>query len=254
MIPRSDIENIRKAVKQEGDYKPTAEEIREAILKICPDESNIIQHKMEIVQEVIKMQSAKNETVSINTEEGIGDTPETEIQTTSNYDQLEEIQPTEEPQVEELTNNSTSATEKADHLALLDESQKTTTITTTPHGEIVQKAFSQLGFKATEKEIFEIIKAFESTQKVGDEFFDQVLPLVKEWIRKKTEKQVHKYEQAYEEIAGDVCESLQEIAEAKDKCDTNLFIFRQTFGSERENFQDDTRKSVTNIEEFLANW
>ncbi len=244
-MTRSDIENIRKAVKQEGDYKPTAEEIREAILKICPDESNIIQHKMEIVQEVIKMQSAKNETVSINTEEDIGDTPETEIQATSSDDQFSEIQPTEEPQ---------APAEKVDHLALLDESQKTTTITTTPHGEIVQKAFSQLGFTATEKEIFEIIKAFESTQKVGDEFFDQVLPLVKEWIRKKTEKQVQKYEQAYEEIAGDVCESLQEIAEAKGKCDTNLFIFRQTFGSSGENFQDDTRKSATNIEEFLANW
>ncbi len=243
MIPRSDIENIRKAVKQEGDYKPTAEEIREAILKICPDESNIIQHKMEIVQEVIKMQSAKNETVSTNTEEGIGDTPETEIQATSNYDQLEEIQPTEEPQAE-----------KADHLALLDESQKTSTITTTsPEGEIVQKAFSQLGFTATEEEIFEIIKAFESTQIVENEFFDQVLPLVKEWIRKKTEQRVQKYEQAYEEIAGDVCESLQEIVEAKDKFDTNLFTFRQTFGSETENFQDDTRKSITNMQEFFAN-
>ena len=50
-MKRSHIENIRKAVKQAG-YKPTAEQIRAAILKVCPD-GEVNQNKQQIVEEVI---------------------------------------------------------------------------------------------------------------------------------------------------------------------------------------------------------
>jgi predicted HicB family RNase H-like nuclease len=55
MMKRSHIENIRKAVKNVGDYKPTAEQIRAGILKVCPDEENVNENKQEIVEEVIKL-------------------------------------------------------------------------------------------------------------------------------------------------------------------------------------------------------
>ena len=264
MISRNYIENIRKSVKQEGDYKPTAEQIREAILKVCPDCKYILQHKMEIVQEVIKMQGTSNEIVPLNAEETIVTTPGTQIQTMT--DKQNQIQPaSEESQADSdgitvITNNSTpettppvnQAVEKEDYLALLDESHKTTTITTTQKGEIVQKAFSQLGFTATESEVFEIVKAFETTTIAEEEFFALVLPRVKEWIKRKTEERVQKYESAYQEIASDVCESLQEIVEAKEKFETNLFTFRQTLESVTDNFRDNSRKSISNIQEFFA--
>ncbi|MGF1674255.1 MAG: hypothetical protein ACFCUV_11310 [Rivularia sp. (in: cyanobacteria)] len=53
-MKRSHIENIRKAVKKVGDYKPTAEQIRAAILKVCPD-GEVNQNKQEIVEEVISL-------------------------------------------------------------------------------------------------------------------------------------------------------------------------------------------------------
>ncbi|MEB3220146.1 MAG: hypothetical protein VKN72_28475 [Nostocales cyanobacterium 94392] len=53
-MKRSHIENIRKAVKKVGDYKPTAEQIRAAILKVCPD-GEVNQNKQEIVEEVINL-------------------------------------------------------------------------------------------------------------------------------------------------------------------------------------------------------
>lgn len=263
MISRNHIENIRKSVKQQGDYKPSTEQIRAAIFKVCPDGENILQHKMEIVQEVIKMQGASNEIVPLNIEETVVHNCETQIQTMG--DKQNQIQPaSDEPQAESgsirFVNNSTPqatppanpSVAKEDYLALLDESQKTTTTTQSQKGEIVQKAFSKLGFTATEEEVFEIVKAFETTTTAEEEFFALVLPLVKEWIKKKTEERVHKYESAYQEIASDVCESLQEIVDAKEKFETNLFTFRQTLESVTDNFRENSRKSIRNIQELLA--
>ncbi|MGI2904350.1 hypothetical protein [Tolypothrix sp. VBCCA 56010] len=102
MIARSDIENIRKAVKQSGDYKPTAQQIREAILKVCRNGKNIRKHKREIVQSVIKMQNTKNEMGFINLEQPIETNAETQINTA--HDPKNQIQLVSDSSQTELDN------------------------------------------------------------------------------------------------------------------------------------------------------
>jgi hypothetical protein len=253
---------IQSRLNRMGIKKSLAE-IREVYTSVVADKDNPTEEELsavleslmtikkttELTEELTKVILSSNEEESLQEEE-----------LTNN-----QIQPMEEPQVESdsvtvITNNSTPSTtppanpsvEKEDYLALLDESQKTTTITQSQKGEIVQKAFSKLGFTATESEVFEIVKAFETTQTAESEFFALVLPLVKEWIKRKTEQRLQKYEQAYQEIAGDVCESLQSIVSAKEKFETNLFTFRETLEAATDNFRDDSRKSISNIQEFFA--
>ncbi|MBW4611509.1 MAG: hypothetical protein KME22_31085 [Hassallia sp. WJT32-NPBG1] len=104
MIARSDIENIRKAVKQSGDYKPTAQQIREAILKVCPNGKNIRKHKREIVQSVIKMQDTKNKMDFINLEQPIEIETNTETQINTAHDPRNQIQPVSDSSQTELDN------------------------------------------------------------------------------------------------------------------------------------------------------
>ena len=61
-MKRSHIENIRKAVKKIGSYKPTAEQIRTAILKVCPNGEKISENKQKIVAEVINLIQSSSQT------------------------------------------------------------------------------------------------------------------------------------------------------------------------------------------------
>ncbi|NJO65142.1 MAG: hypothetical protein HC836_45650 [Richelia sp. RM2_1_2] len=65
-MKRSHVENIRKAVKKVG-YKPTAEQIRAAILKVSPD-GEVNQNKQSIVEEVISALELSNTSGVIHNE------------------------------------------------------------------------------------------------------------------------------------------------------------------------------------------
>ncbi|BAZ18785.1 XRE family transcriptional regulator (plasmid) [Calothrix sp. NIES-4071] len=53
------VENIRREVKNQG-YKPTSEQIRQAIYSVCPKGKNILENKSVIVEKVIQMHTDGN--------------------------------------------------------------------------------------------------------------------------------------------------------------------------------------------------
>ncbi len=79
MIKRSHIENIRKDVKKVGDYKPTAEQIRTAILTVCPDGEKVNENKQDIVAEVINLIQSSSQIESIHSASTTTATEGTEI-------------------------------------------------------------------------------------------------------------------------------------------------------------------------------
>lgn len=56
---RNHVENVRKEVKKLG-YKPTSEQIRQAIYSVCPKGKNILENKSLIVEKVIQMHTDGN--------------------------------------------------------------------------------------------------------------------------------------------------------------------------------------------------
>jgi hypothetical protein len=154
MITRSHIENIRKSVKQEGDYKPTAEIIRTAILNVCPNMENVLQYKKEIVQEIIKMQSG--ELIPLNQEEI---TSEAEIQDSVDTS---------------LTKNQPAEINSSETSLVVSEQEKQV---------LVMQQAQEMGIQLSQAEVITIAESAEINSSTIAEYIQEVEPAIKAFIQ-----------------------------------------------------------------------
>ncbi len=148
-MKRSHIENIRKAVKNAG-YKPTAEQIRTAILKVCPD-GEVNQNKQEIVEEVISLIESSSQTSKELVEV---DDVRHELESSSDSDVPEE-----------------------------------TSLTVAQQRELVASVASQLQVTLSPSEIVEVSQSLNNQIESRSEFITEISSAIRSFIDAKTDSQ-----------------------------------------------------------------
>lgn len=211
MITRSHIENIRKSVKQEGDYKPTAEIIRTAILNVCPNMENLLQYKKEIVQEVIRMQSG-GELIPLNQEET---TFEPEVQ--DSVDTLTEMQPAEVYVETDINCSETSL--------VVSEQEKQV---------LVMQQAQEMGIQLSQAEVITIAESAEINSSTIAEYIQEVEPAIKAFIRFKELEDSNKVDQFVTNIRQEVSCSNKRV---QTKLEAGLKEVQADLGGVRESWK-----------------
>ncbi|MEM7592400.1 MAG: hypothetical protein AAF383_12905 [Cyanobacteria bacterium P01_A01_bin.83] len=157
-MKRSYIENIRKAVKNTGDYKPTAKQIRTAILKVCPDEENVNQNKLQIVAEVINLIESSAQIEAIHGES-----------TTISHEDKEEILSSDSLGDEAITEE--------------------TTLTVAQKHDLVAAQASQLQVTLSESEIVEVSQSLNSQIESRSDFIAEIRGAIRSFIDTKANAQ-----------------------------------------------------------------
>lgn len=213
MITRSHIENIRKSVKQEGDYKPTAEIIRTAILNVCPNMENLLQYKKEIVQEVIRMQSGgSGELIPLNQEET---TFEPEVQ--DSLDTLTEMQPAEVYVETDINCSETSL--------VVSEQEKQV---------LVMQQAQEMGIQLSQAEVITIAESAEINSSTIAEYIQEVEPAIKAFIRFKELEDSNKVDQFVTNIRQEVSCSNKRV---QTKLEAGLKEVQADLGGVRESWK-----------------
>ncbi|WP_414623868.1 hypothetical protein [Calothrix sp. CCY 0018] len=153
-MKRSHIENIRKAVKQAG-YKPTAEQIRAAILTVCPD-GEVNQNKQSIVEEVISLIELSN-------------TSEVVHDASRNLAVEDEAQSSDSEHGEAIPEE--------------------TTLTVAGQRELVASVASQLEVTLTESEIVEVSQTLNNQIETRSDFIAEIKSAIRSFIDTKTNSQ-----------------------------------------------------------------
>ncbi len=213
MITRSHIENIRKSVKQEGDYKPTAEIIRTAISNVCPNMEDVLQYKQEIVQEVIKMQSGELIPFSQNQEEIAS---ETEIQ--DNVDtSLTKNQPAEVYVEANINSSETSL--------VVSEQEKQV---------LVMQQAQEMGIQLSQAEVITIAESAEVNSSTIAEYIQEVEPAIKAFIQFKELEDSNKIDQFVTNIRKEVSFSNKRV---QTKLEAGLKEVQADLGGVRESWK-----------------
>ncbi|MEA5595666.1 hypothetical protein [Rivularia sp. UHCC 0363] len=150
-MKRSHVENIRKAVKKVGDYKPTAEQIRTAILKVCPD-GEVNQNKQSIVEEVISL-----------------------IESSSQIQTSKELVEVDDRHELESSNNSDIPEE--------------TTLTVAQQRKLVASVASQLEVTLSESEIVQVSQSLNNQIETRSEFIAEISSAIRSFIDTKANSQ-----------------------------------------------------------------
>lgn len=158
-MKRSHIENIRKAVKKAGDYKPTAEQIKAATLKVCPDGENVNENKQEIVDEVINLIQYSSA-----------------IAVTESEASNKLIEPISQPQISDVYGIESSE---------LDE----TALTVAQKRDLVATEASQLKITLSESEIVEVSENLKNQVSSRSEFLAEIRGAIRSFIDAKADFQ-----------------------------------------------------------------
>jgi hypothetical protein len=189
MVTRSHIENIRKSVKQEGDYKPTAEVIRTAILNICPDAEDILRHKMEIVQEVVRMSRGE---LSTQVEE------ETLI--------VSEVETTD-TQLVEFSLDETMEIEDDDTL----NAESKLVVSDQDKQNLVYQQAQEMGIQLSQTEVITIVESVELNSDTVTEYIEEVEPAIRAFIKFKESQDLKKVDRFITNIKSEMSQSNQRI-------------------------------------------